>query len=117
MISKDQLEKYWSMNLYFVPKAARLDIICKAQRRLLLKIKSKDPDVKLLALQSAEMIEACEDFLKFAKETLNDILKDYQAAYEGAELRNILNSQSELISEFLDKGKQNFKKTNGKIIG
>lgn len=100
----DYREKYLRLSADFQERAGRLSAIQAKQRRLVLDLsKGKhDESVKTLLVSVAESVEAGEALLSYTHKMLQGVGEDAKALCEGAELRNTIKSQSDLITEFLN---------------
>lgn len=95
-------EKYLRINLDYAPMAGRVDQVMTTQKRLVEKlVKRRDlpEDVKALLLTVAESIEATDDLMDFTKKFFHGVVDDANALLEGADLRNKIKWQSQLLEE------------------
>jgi len=101
----EYLEKYYRINMDFPNKAGKLDSVLTAQRRIIHKLmKSKQsPEVQELLVSVAEGIDVSYNLLAYMKETLQEVANDSNAVIEGARLRNTIDFQSEVLSEYMAK--------------
>ncbi len=101
----DHLEKYIRINMDFPNKAGKLDSVLSAQKRIIQKLmKSKQsPEVQELLVSVAESIDVSYDLLAYTKTTLQEIATDSKAVLDGARLRNTIEFQSEVLSEYMSK--------------
>ena len=100
----DYQEKYIRVNLDFVPMAGKLDQDLRAQRRLLDKLVRMKPteDVKNLLVSVAGTIEETDKLIAWTHKMLTGVLEDAKALCDGAQLRNQLKWNGELLGELLD---------------
>ena len=98
-------EKYVRINLDFIPMAGRLDDTLKAQRRLLTRLTrlKHSEDIKALLVSVAISIEYTEKLLEWTTKMLGGVAEDAKALCEGADVRNQLEWNKELLTEFLNK--------------
>lgn len=97
-------EKYLRINLDLAPMAGKLDQFTSTQKRLIERIaKRRDltDDIKELLVSVAESIEVSEELLGFTKKFMHGVVEDANALLEGAELRNKILWQGQLIEKEL----------------
>lgn len=101
----DHLEKYIRLNIDFPNKAGKLDSVLSAQKRILHKLmrSKQSPEVQELLVSVAEGIDVSNDLLAYIKTTLQEIATDSNAVIEGARLRNTIEFQSDVLSEYMSK--------------
>jgi hypothetical protein len=101
----DYKEKYLRINLDFPPLAGKLEQLIKVQRRLINRMahqKNLGDDCKALVVSVAESVEQTERLIEFTHKYLKGVAEDAKALTEGAEIRNTIKWQGQLINEFLD---------------
>ena len=103
MEMRNHIEKYVRLNIDFPNKAGKLNQVVVTQKRLVEKLmKSKQsPEVQELLISVAEGYDVTLDLLDYMKTTIQEVANDSQAIIEGSKLRNVIDSQSELISELM----------------
>lgn len=99
----DLREKYLRINMDFAPLAGNLEQQIAVQKRLVQKISRSRPndEVTALLVSVAESIEVSEALLKFTKNFMHGVTEDANALLQGAELRNTIKWQSDLIENGL----------------
>lgn len=113
MMTGNIKEKYLLINRDFPPLAGRVDQLLQAQKRLIKRMAGKNlgDDCKALVMSVAHSVEATEELLQFTQKFLHGVAEDSNALTEGAQLRNIVKWQGDLINEFLDVTGRTDKKT------
>jgi DNA helicase IV len=110
----DYKEKYLRINLDFPPLAGRLDQLIQAQKRLIKRMASQKnlgEDCKALVISVAHSVEETEKLIEFTHKYLQGVAEDAKALTEGAEIRNTIKWQGQLINEFIDVTSGTNKKT------
>lgn len=101
----DYKEKYYRINLDFPPLAGKLDQLLQAQKRLIKRMASQKnlgDDCKALVISVAHSIDETEKLIQFTHKYLQGVAEDAKALTEGAEIRNQIKWQGQLINEFID---------------
>jgi len=101
---RDHLEKYLEMAELFPNKAGKLRSVLEVQRRLTQELanKAQDDNIKRLLIANAEGYDVAIDLLEWFKTQLTEVMKDVSIVKDGAKTRNALETQSELISFYMD---------------
>lgn len=102
---RDLRERYLLIQKDFPNKAGKLAQLLATQKRQIESLTSlgkKNKDVEAILLTSAETYDVGHDLLGWMKQTLQGVLNDSEALYEGTKLRMTLNEQAQLISEYIE---------------
>lgn len=103
---QDNLLKYLELRMLWTNKAAKLEGVLRAQKRISEKLLSKrkllDEDAKSLLIAVADGYDVSIDLLEYVTSTLMEMLKDFDYFFDGAKMRNIIEMQSEMIQGYMD---------------
>lgn len=105
MNGKDKRLTYLEIPIVFPDKAGKLMQVLTTQRRLLLKITTKrdlSDDMKALLISVAEGYDVAVELLDWMKATLQEVANDSKTLAEGAKMRDIIEEQGRLISQYMD---------------
>jgi hypothetical protein len=104
---KDKRLKYVELRMLWTNKAAKLESVVSAQKRIsermLFKRKLLDEDTKSLLIAVADGYDVTIDLLEYVTATLKEMLEDFEHFVDGAKMRDIIEMQSEIIEEYMDK--------------
>lgn len=104
MNTPDYHEKYFRLNMDWLPMAGQLEQRLKAQRRLVDKLATQkhDQGVKDLIVSVAFSIEETEALLAWVQKMLNGVGEDAAALLPGSKARTELAWTAQLLGEMME---------------